>query len=254
MRLRKNQAVAFGANVARACAARVCQPLPLDRQAASTSGSRRKVTGALCSACTGRPPERRAMICSGVCTRPSPPATCCSPRSIEASKAAVSASSWVVVSDTVFLHQGAQQVRRKAFNTALGIDRYQHQFTACIAHKVNHPCTATLAHASAAPAYFAQTTRAGNHVARLRVGRNPVNECMALIGAPHLGSAIHELGAFDDGKHGFIVHLITCIASQIKPQAGVPVDGDPRANPAAALRQITHPRPSEGSAVYQVSK
>jgi len=165
MRLRKNQAEAFGASVASACAARVCQPLPLARQAASTSGSRRKVTGILCTACTGRPPARRAMICSGVLTRPTP----AKPSSMERNNAS---SNW------------------RISGSALGLNF----------------------------------------------------------------SSYDEVIGFDDGVHGVIVHLIIGIASQIKLLANVPVDGDPRANPTAALRQITHPRPSAVSAVYQVSK
>lgn len=115
MRLR-HQVVDFGAMAAKACAARVCQPLPLARQAASTSGSRRKVTGALCTACTGRPTVRRAMICSGVCTRPSPRWACCKLRSSDRNNASSnsrisgSALGLIVSLDINFFHQGAQQV------------------------------------------------------------------------------------------------------------------------------------------------
>jgi hypothetical protein len=54
---------------------RVCQPSPVARSAARTSGSSRSFTGSLLTAATlpaGRP-RRRATTCSGVCTRPARP-------------------------------------------------------------------------------------------------------------------------------------------------------------------------------------
>ena len=116
MRLRKNYPVTFGASLARACAALVCQPLPLARHEASTSGSRRKVTGILCTACTGRPVARRATICSGVLTRPSPTLASCKPRSMDRNNASsnsrISGSALGVnfLFDIKFFHQDAQLV------------------------------------------------------------------------------------------------------------------------------------------------
>jgi hypothetical protein len=217
MRLR-NQVVDFGAVAASACAARVCQPLPLARQAASTSGSRRRVTGALCTVCTGRPAARRARICSGVWTRPTPPASPCSTdRNNAASNSRISGSAWgsIFLLGIQFLLDFYKHFRADVVELGFGIHQQQNNFTAGQAVEVNHPRTASLTHAMACPAHFAQTARAGNHVASQRVLADEVNEFNTLSIAPDSGRPSHEFRGFDDGVHEFIVHRIIDFNAQL---------------------------------------
>ena len=97
---------ASGAAWHKTCAMRVCQPLPVARQRASTSGASRSVMASLRTAARlpfGRPAVLRA-ISAPVVTRTSPAAICVKPRSIEASSAASSVFSFSV-SVIIFLHQ-----------------------------------------------------------------------------------------------------------------------------------------------------
>ena len=90
---------------------RVCQPRPVARNAARTSGSKRNLTATLASALTlptGRP--RRAMICLGVCTAANSPRLACPMDSSRPRSNSVSSSS--ILFAPLYSHRTPQKCSR----------------------------------------------------------------------------------------------------------------------------------------------